>query len=489
MSLADADAAFLSSIATHRPEAGAVRVEVDGLGPREIPADAYWGINASRALENFAISGRPIAIFPDLIHGYACVKQAAARANAELGVLPPERADLIDRACEEIKAGRLRDQFVVDIVQGGAGTSTNMNLNEVIANRGLELAGHPKGAYAYLDPNDDVNKGQSTNDTYPTALKLGLRRASERYLAELLRLELAFAAKAEEFGDIVKVGRTELMDAVPMTLGQEFSGFADALAEEHDNLEQLLAKLGTVNLGGTAIGTGIAADPQFPETVRRHLEQITGHEIRTAPNLVHATTDVGVFVDLSSSLKATALKLGKICNDLRLLGSGPQAGLAEITLPARQAGSSIMPGKVNPVIPEVVNEIVFAVVGADVTVAMAAEAGQLQLNAFEPIMAASLFQSLTWLTAGCMTLRVNCVDGIAANTKHLAQQVSSFVGVVTALIPRIGYANATRLAHVALTTNANIADVVVAEGLLTPDEAEELLSPAHLTRFQEWSGK
>jgi aspartate ammonia-lyase len=473
--------AFEKSLRPPIPTAAAYRTETDNLGPRQIPADAYWGINVSRALENFPITGRPISIYPDFIYGYACVKQASARANAEIGVLDPAKADLIDRACEELKAGQLRDQFVVDVVQGGAGTSTNMNVNEVIANRGLELAGHPRAAYTHLDPNDDVNKSQSTNDSYPTALKIGLCLAVERFGLELARLEQAFRDKGRQFTGILKVGRTQLMDAVPMTLEQEFESFAVTLGEDHAHLDSIVTNLCQINLGGTAIGTGIAADPRFPESARKHLAAITGYDIRTAPNLIAATSDVGTFMELSGALKRTAIKLSKISNDLRLLGSGPQAGFAELRLPARQAGSSIMPGKVNPVIPEVVNQVAFAVAGADHTITMAAEAGQLQLNAFEPIMAHSLFTMLQWMTAACATLRTNCVDGIEANTDRLASQVGSFVGVITALIPHIGYANAAKLAKKSLETNANIADMIVESGLLTRQQVTEMLAPEKLT--------
>lgn len=476
-----ADTAFHKSVHTLAPVSGATRTETDSLGSKPIPADVYWGLNVSRALDNFAISGRPISVYPDLIFGYACVKQAAARANAEIGALDSKRADLIDRACEEIKDGKLHDQFVVDIMQGGAGTSTNMNANEVIANRGLELGGHAKGDYQHLGPNDHVNRGQSTNDTYPTALKIGLCLAVERFLIELELLEGAFATKAHEFAGIVKVGRTQLQDAVPMTLEQEFGGFAVTLAEDHVTFRNIIKHLGEINLGATAIGTGIAADPRFAEAARKHLAEITGYDIVTAPNLIEATTDVGVFLELSAALKRTAMKLSKICNDLRLLASGPQAGFSEINLPARQAGSSIMPGKVNPVIPEVVNEVAFVVAGGDVTMTMAAEAGQLQLNAFEPVMTHVLFENLKWMTAALDTLRVNCVTGITANKEHLAKQIESFVGVITALIPDIGYGPASELAKKALATHANIADLVVSSGLLTRERVKEVLSPERLT--------
>ena len=477
-----ADTAFQKSIHTLAELDGATRSETDSLGTKQIPASAYWGLNVRRALDNFAISGRPISSYPDLIFGYACVKQAAARANAEIGVLDRAKADLIDRACEEIKDGKLHDQFPVDIMQGGAGTSTNMNVNEVIANRGLELAGHPKGSYEHLDPNDHVNRSQSTNDSYPTAFKIGLSLSVERLLTELARLEQAFRDKGHEFAGIVKVGRTQLQDAVPMTLEQEFEGFAVAVGENRESLRYVMERLWEINLGATAIGTGIAADPRYAEAARKHLAAITGYDIVTSKNLIEATTDVGVFMELSGVLKRGAMMLSKICNDLRLLSSGPQAGFCEISLPPRQAGSSIMPGKVNPVIPEVVNEVAFVVAGGDVTLTMAAEAGQLQLNAFEPVMAHVLFENLKWMTAAIATLRENCVIGITANKERLAKQVGSFVGVITALIPHIGYGPASKLAKEALATNANIADLVVASGLLTREQVTEILSPERLTQ-------
>ncbi len=475
-----ADVAFRGSIHTVPIVAGATRAETDSLGTERIPAAAYWGINVSRALENFAISGRPISIYPDLIFGYACVKQAAARANAEVGNLDATRASLIDRACEEIKDGRLRDQFIVDIMQGGAGTSTNMNLNEVIANRALELAGRAKGDYEFLDPNDHVNRSQSTNDTYPTALKIGLCLSLERLLTELGLLCRALHEKAREFVAITKVGRTQLQDAVPMTLEQEFEGFAVTLGEDHALCQRVMQQLWQISLGATAIGTGINAPRGYTAAACRHLAAITGYQIVTAPNLIEATTDVGVFLDLSSALKRTAMKLSKICNDLRLLSSGPQAGLGEINLPMRQAGSSIMPGKINPVIPEVVNEVGFVIAGGDVTLTMAAEAGQLQLNAFEPVMAHVLFENLKWLTAAMTTLRENCVTGITANAERLAKQVGSFVGLATALVPHIGYGPASQLAREALATGASIADLAVSSGLLTREQVTQMLAPDRL---------
>jgi aspartate ammonia-lyase len=473
--------AFVASIRTASEARAEVRVETDSLGVVEVPADAYWGVHTARALQNFAITGQPIAAYPDLIRAFALVKQAAARANAEIGVLPPERAALIDAAAEEIAAGALLDQFVVDVMQGGAGTSTNMNVNEVLANRGLELGGHRLGEYGFLDPLDDVNRSQSTNDTYPTALKLALCFALERLLDELQRLVDAFGAKGDELAGILKVGRTQLQDAVPMTLGQEFTGFAVTLGDDHAVLRDLMPMLWEINMGATAVGTGITAPPGYAEAVRAHLAAITGFDLRTAENLVEATTDMGVFMSLSGALKRFAMKLSKICNDLRLLSSGPQFGLGEITLPPRQAGSSIMPGKVNPVIPEVVNEVCFVVAGADLAVAMASEGGQLQLNAFGPVVANVLLSNLKWLTAALITLRENCVVGITANTERLAAQTSTFVGVITAFTPFIGYTAAAELAKTALATGANIADLIVDAGLMEREDVAIVLDPARLS--------
>lgn len=470
---------------TRRYDASRRRVEHDSLGSLAVPADAYWGVHTGRALRNFPITGKPVAIYPDLITGYACVKQAAARANAEIGVLDQNRAALIDAAAEEIRHGALRDEFVVDILQGGAGTSTNMNVNEVIANRALELGGHEKGQYQFLDPLDDVNRSQSTNDTYPTAFKIGLRLAVTRLLDELQLLEDAFAAKGREFAGILKVGRTQLQDAVPMTLGQEFTGFATTLEEDHSDLEALFPYLMEINLGATAIGTGIASDPRYAEAARRHLSEIIGYDLVTARNLVAATSDIGVFLKLSGVLKTSAMKLSKIASDLRLLASGPQAGLGKISLPPVQAGSSIMPGKVNPVIPESVTQVAFTVAGADLTVTMVAQAGQLQLNAFLPVVAHSLFQSLQWMTTAMATLRLHCVAEIRANESRLQAMVSSSVGVVTALVPLIGYEAAAAIAKQGLATGRPVADLVVEAGLLTPEQVALELTPVRLAREVE----
>ncbi|WP_159499921.1 aspartate ammonia-lyase [Microbacterium sp. 18062] len=460
------------------------RTETDSLGSLEIPNDAYWGIHTARALENFPISKRPISVYPDLIVALAMVKQASARANRSIGVLDPERADLIDRAAQRVIEGEHHDEFVVGVIQGGAGTSTNMNANEVITNIALELAGRSKGDYAFLSPIDHTNRSQSTNDVYPTAIKVGLSLTLQSLLEELELLRRAFLAKAVEFHDVLKVGRTQLQDAVPMTLGQEFHGFASTLEADLLRLRENASLLHEINMGATAIGTGITTHPDYAPAVLRNLREISGLDLETAVDLVESTSDTGSFMSFSSSLKRNAIKLSKICNDLRLLSSGPQAGLGEITLPPRQAGSSIMPGKVNPVIPEVVNQVAFAVVGADMTVTMAVEGGQLQLNAFEPVLAHSIFQSITWMRQAMWTLRVNCVEGITANLDRLGAMVGSSVGVITALTPFIGYAAAAALAKTALLTHRNVADLVVEAGLMSREEVLKQLSPARLSGLE-----
>ncbi|MGK0714673.1 aspartate ammonia-lyase [Leucobacter sp. W1153] len=460
------------------------RTETDSLGSVEVPSSAYWGVHTARAQENFSIARRPISVYPDFVRAFACVKQAAARANLEIGALDEQRATLIDRACEEVKNGMLLDQFVVGVVQGGAGTSTNMNANEVITNRALELAGRQKGDYSFINPNDHTNHSQSTNDTYPTAIKIALAFSLTSLLDELALLADSFAAKGREFAHIIKVGRTQLQDAVPMTLGQEFNAFAVTLREDIERLTEAVTLLLEVNMGATAIGTGINAPRGYKEAVVRHLRDITGLELVSAGDLVESTSDTGVFITFSGALKRSALKLSKISNDLRLLSSGPQAGFGEINLPARQAGSSIMPGKVNPVIPEAVSQVAYSVAGADVTVSMAVEAGQLQLNAFEPIIAHSLFQSITWLERACQTLRVNCVDGITANEDHLADTVARSVTVITALAPVIGYAEASKLAKEALATKEKVAELVISHGLLNAEQLAEILQPARLAGLE-----
>ena len=462
----------------------ATRTETDSLGSMEIPVDAYWGVHTARAQANFPITKRPISVYPDLVRGLAMVKQASARANKEIGVLDALHADLIDRASQRVIDGEFHDQFVVGVIQGGAGTSTNMNANEVITNIALEMAGREKGDYEFLSPIDHTNRSQSTNDVYPTSIKIGLSLNLRSLLDELDLLRRAFLAKGAEFREVLKVGRTQMQDAVPMTLGQEFHGFATTLGEDYDRLRENASLLFEVNMGATAIGTGITTHPAYAASVIKHLREISGLELETAFDLVESTSDTGAFMSFSSSLKRNAIKLSKICNDLRLLSSGPQAGFGEINLPAMQAGSSIMPGKVNPVIPEVVNQVAFSVVGADMTVTMAVEAGQLQLNAFEPVIAHSIFQSITWMRQAMWTLRVNCVEGITANVERLQAMVGSSVGVVTALTPFIGYAASAKLAKQALATGRNIADLVVEAGLMEREEVEKQLSPARLSGLQ-----
>ena len=458
------------------------RIEHDLLGERAVPASAYFGVHTLRAVENFPITGNPISIYPDLIRALACIKQAAALANHELGMLDKERADAIGKACDEIRSGKLHEQFVVDVIQGGAGTSTNMNANEVIANLGLELLGHARGEYQFLHPNDHVNMSQSTNDVYPTALKVAGYFGIFRLVDAMAVLRRAFEVKAEEFRDVLKMGRTQLQDAVPMTRGQEFSTYAVMLGEDEERLKEAAMLVREINLGATAIGTGINAHPEYASLVCRQLSGITGIPLITSPNLIEATQDCGAFVQLSGVLKRVAVKLSKTCNDLRLLSSGPRAGLNEINLPPMQAGSSIMPGKVNPVIPEVVNQIAFEVIGNDVTVSFAAEAGQLQLNAFEPIIAHSLFKSITHLRNGCLTLAERCVKGITANRERLRATVENSIGVVTALNPYIGYANATQVAQEALATGRSVAELVLEKKLLSKERLAEILQPDVLTK-------
>jgi aspartate ammonia-lyase len=461
-----------------------VRREHDLLGDRDVPANAYYGVHTLRAVENFPITGTPISMYPDLLVALAAIKLAAARANMQLGLLDTKRADAIVIAAQEIMDGKLHAQFVVDVIQGGAGTSTNMNANEVVANRALELLGHAKGDYRHLHPNEHVNMSQSTNDVYPTALKLAAYAGIFRLVDAMAHLRGAFEAKAEEFKGHLKMGRTQLQDAVPMTLGQEFSTYAVMLGEDEQRLREAALLICEINMGATAIGTGINAHPDYAALVCANLREITGVPVVTAGNLIEATQDCGSFVQLSGVLKRVAVKLSKTCNDLRLLSSGPRVGLGEINLPPVQAGSSIMPGKVNPVIPEVVNQIAFEVIGNDVTVSFAAEGGQLQLNAFEPIIAHSLFKSITHLRAGCMTLADKCVSGITANAEHMRRGVERSIGIVTALNPYIGYANATEVAQLALSSGRSVTDIVLEMKLLTAEELDRILQPDVLTRPQ-----
>ena len=458
-----------------------VRTEHDLLGDREVPDEALYGVQTLRAMENFPITGVPLREFPSLIEALAAVKEAAALANADLGLLPRETADVIARAAREIRAGRHHEHFIVDMIQGGAGTSTNMNANEVIANRALELSGRPRGEYATIHPNKHVNLRQSTNDVYPTALKLALHTVIEGLSGSMSRLAAAFLAKGDEFASLLKMGRTQLQDAVPMTLGQEFTAFGHTILEDVQRLGEAQALIREINMGATAIGTGITAPAGYAEAVRAHLARITGVSLITAPDLVEATADTGAFVQLSGVLKRCAVKLSKICNDLRLLSSGPRAGLGESDLPAMQPGSSIMPGKVNPVIPEVVNQVCFDVMGGDLTVTIAAEAGQLQLNVFEPVIAFRLLAGIHSLTQACVVLRERCVEGITANADRMRRLVEDSIGIVTALVPILGYPTATEIAREALESGRGVYELVMQRGLMTRAELDRALNPDAMT--------
>jgi aspartate ammonia-lyase len=457
------------------------RIEHDLLGEKAVPAEAYYGIQTQRAIENFHITGVPISQYPDFIEALAMVKLAAARANHQCGNLSPEVLEGIEGACQEIIDGKLHEQFPVDVIQGGAGTSTNMNANEVIANRALELMGFARGEYEHCDPHDHVNRAQSTNDVYPSALHVAIVLGNARLMHELRALVAALRAKGEEFSGILKMGRTQLQDAVPMTLGQEFAAWAESLENEVDALAEVESVLLEVNMGGTAIGTGLNAPEGYAESCVEHLVEITKRKIRLAPNLVEATQDTQPFVLYSSVQKSVAIKLSKICNDLRLLSSGPRAGLNEINLPRMQPGSTIMPGKVNPVIPEVVNQVCFRAIGNDLAVTLAAEAGQLQLNVMEPVLADCILESQTMFMNAARTLRVHCVDGITANEDVCREYIERSIGVVTALNPVLGYDATTELAKEALETGKGIVELVREKGLLTEDEIAAVLDPAKMT--------
>jgi aspartate ammonia-lyase len=458
-----------------------MRIEHDLLGEKAIPDEAYYGVQTARALENFHISGVPISQYPDLIRGLAIVKLAAARANYECQQFPERVLHGIEGACQEIINGRLHDQFKVDLIQGGAGTSTNMAANEVIANRALEFMGFRKGQYEHCDPHNHVNCSQSTNDAYPTALHVAIFLLNAKLVAELRKLVAALHDKGKEFSDVIKMGRTQLQDAVPMTLGQEFHAFAESLDNEIYALERIETVLYEVNVGGTAIGTGLNAPAGYGQRCVHHLEQVTGKPIRLAVDLVEATQDTQPFVLFSSALKSLAIKLSKTCNDLRLLSSGPRAGLGEINLPPMQPGSSIMPGKVNPVIPEVVNQVCFKAIANDLAVTLAAEAGQLQLNVMEPIIAYCILESQTMFMNAADTLRRHCVEGITANQDVCRRYVEHSIGVVTALNPLLGYDTATELATEAMKTGKGIVELVREKNLLSEEQISNVLDPKTMT--------
>ncbi|WP_027016955.1 aspartate ammonia-lyase [Comamonas composti] len=458
-----------------------MRQEQDFLGIKTIPPDAYWGVHTARAVENFPITGQSVSRMPQLVRAFAFVKKAAAQANLQMGAIDATQADAISKACDDLIAGQLHEQFVVDVIQGGAGTSTNMNANEVIANRALEHLGLEKGRYDVIHPNDHVNASQSTNDAYPTAVKIATYFGIQDLLAALAALRSAFETKAQEFAPILKIGRTQLQDAVPMTLGQEFTAFAAMIADDEKRLRESAYLMAEVNMGGTAIGTGINAPVGYADAVVAALAKISGVPVVKAGDLIAATSDTGGFVDISGILKRIASKLSKISNDLRLLSSGPQAGVGDIKLPARQAGSSIMPGKVNPVIPEVMNQVCFEVIGNDVAITMASEAGQLQLNAFEPLMAWALHQSLSHLSRACHTLQVNCVEGIVANTSLLDERIAESVTLVTALNPLIGYEKSASIAKTAIASGKRIAIVAQELGIMSEADMQKLLVADKLT--------
>jgi aspartate ammonia-lyase len=457
------------------------RIEHDLLGDKAVPADAYYGVQTARALENFNISGVQLRLYPDVIRGLAMVKMAAARANVDCGVFSREILAGIEGGCNDLIDGKLHDEFRLDVFQGGAGTSTNMNANEVIANRALELMGRQKGEYRYCDPHDHVNASQSTNDAYPTALHVGIALGNRRLVAAVNELIDAFRRKGREFSPIVKMGRTQLQDAVPMTLGQEFTAFGETLAGEVRTLESIEGVLCEINMGATAIGTGLNAPEGYAEKCTAHLAAITGMPIHLAADLIEATQDTQAFVLYSSCMKSLAIKLSKVCNDLRLLSSGPRCGLREINLPARQPGSSIMPGKVNPVIPEVVNMVCFRVIGSDLTVSLAAEGGQLQLNVFEPVIAACIFEAQTLFINAAQTLREHCVEGITANVDVCRHYVEFSIGTVTALNTVIGYERATELATEAMRSGRGILELVRERKILTEKQIAEVLDPVAMT--------
>lgn len=458
------------------------RVESDLLGAMNVPDSVLYGVQTLRSLDNFEISKFHLYDYPEFVKGLAITKLAAAMANHEMGLLSDELFAAISQACREIMGGEHLDQFPVDMIQGGAGTSTNMNANEVIANRALEIMGHKRGEYQYCSPNDHVNRSQSTNDAYPTAIHIGMYFAHLRFKKHFETLIEAFRRKGEEFKNIIKMGRTQLEDAVPMTLGQTFNAFASILHDEIKHLDEAAADFLTVNMGATAIGTGICAEPGYAEKCVDALCDITGWNVTLAPDLVAATSDTSSMVGYASALKRVATKMNKICNDLRLLASGPRCGLAEFNLPARQPGSSIMPGKVNPVIPEVMTQICYKVIGNELCVSLASEAAQMELNAMEPVTAQCNFESVDLMINGFETLRTRCVEGITANEERCRNYVHDSIGVVTALNPVIGYKNSTKIAKEAIETGKSVYDLVLEHGILSKEDLDTILAPENMIR-------
>ena len=464
---------------------GYVRLEHDSLGERELPDKAYYGVQTLRAMENFAISGVFVKNFEHMIEALAFVKKAAALANQELDALEKDKMKAICEACDELLAGKLHDQFPVDMFQGGAGTSTNMNANEVIANRGLEIMGHKKGEYDYLHPNDHVNCSQSTNDAYPTAIKLAVLLSLKDLLGAMGELKEALETKAEEFADVLKMGRTENQDAVPMTLGQEFSAYAVMIESAALALERTGDEFHDINMGATAIGTGINSPPGYAGLVTKKLSEISGFELRRARNLVEATQNAGSFAQMSATMKRAAVQISKICNDLRWMSSGPRCGLNEINLPPMQPGSSIMPGKVNPVIPELVNQICYQIMGYDAVVSMAAEASELELCMAEPIIAYDLLHGMLILKNGCITLASRCIVGIEANRDICRQYVENSIGLITALVPVIGYEKSATIAKEALKTGGSVYALVLEKGLMSQEKLDDMLRPENMTDPRE----
>ena len=456
------------------------RIESDLIGELKVPVNAYYGVQTQRAIDNFKISNDHLSDHPEFIKAFAFVKKAAAQTNFELGLLDEIINKNIATACDEIIAGKMHEEFPTDMIQGGAGTSMNMNANEVIANRALELMGHHKGEYQFCSPNDHVNLSQSTNDAYPTAIRIALYNLNKTLVERLELLIQSFRKKADDLKDVIKMGRTQLQDAVPMTMGQEFNAFANTLQEEIARLNTNADLFLETNMGATAIGTGLNAHPDYAVKCTENLAKISGADVVLASDLVEATPDTGAYVIYSSAMKRMAVKLSKICNDLRLLASGPRAGLYEINLPKMQPGSSIMPGKVNPVIPEVVNQVCFKVIGNDLTVTFAAEAGQLQLNVMEPVLTQSIMESIRFLKNAMDTLREKCIDGITANKEICLNMVKNSIGIVTALNPYIGYKNSTKIAKEALDTGKSVYDLVLEHELLSKEKLDEILAPENM---------
>lgn len=461
---------------------GKTRMEHDLLGDKAVPVEALFGVQTLRCIENFDISRQVLSDFPQFVKALGIVKMGAIMANHRLGLVSNEITEAIVAACQELMDGKHLEQFPIDMIQGGAGTSINMNANEVIANIALEKMGKQRGEYTFCHPNDHVNMAQSTNDAYPTAMHLGLYMTHFEVKEALERLIASFSAKEEEFAKVLKMGRTQLQDAVPMTLGQSFGAFASAMKHELKHLDKAAEELLFINMGATAIGTGITAEPGYAEACTQYIKEITGWKVKLADDLIEATHDTSSMVAYSSALKMIAIRLSKICNDLRLLSSGPRTGIEEINLPPKQPGSSIMPGKVNPVIPEVVNQVCFKVIGNDLTITMASEAAQLELNVMEPVLVQSLVESCIWLTRAFDTLRVECVDGITANAEHCRYLVEHSIGIVTALKPYIGYANSTEIAKEALENGSSVYQLVLDKNLLTKEQLDTIFSPANMIR-------